>query len=178
MPREDDTTTTQHRGAAAALRLAASILGASGVALGAYGAHGGRHHPRLMTPGTLEQWKTAVVYQLVHAVAVLSISAVVVVEQGDNTAAVTTTRTSPTTKKAAAAASTVARRPFYYNHWATTVTRAGQCMALGSLLFSGSIYLLCLDLGPRKVLGPITPMGGLLMMAGWVMLGCGCGTST
>ena len=129
MPREDDTTTTtQHRGAAAALRLAASILGASGVALGAYGAHGGRHHPRLMTPGTLEQWKTAVLYQLVHAVAVLSISAVVDVGQDDD--AVTTTRHSPTK---AGAATTVSRRPFYY-YWAT-VTRAGQCMALGSLLF-------------------------------------------
>ena len=36
---------------------------------------------------------------------------------------------------------------------------AGQCMALGSLLFSGSIYGLCLGVGPRKVLGPTTPVG-------------------
>ncbi len=38
----------------------------------------------------------------------------------------------------------------------------------GILLFSGSIYGLVLG-GPR-VLGPITPMGGLLLIAGWLSL--------
>ena len=37
--------------------------------------------------------------------------------------------------------------------------RAGQFMAAGALLFSGSIYGLCLGVGPRKVLGPTTPIG-------------------
>lgn len=36
---------------------------------------------------------------------------------------------------------------------------------VGTLFFSGSLYLLSLG-GPR-VLGPITPLGGLLLMAGW-----------
>jgi uncharacterized membrane protein YgdD (TMEM256/DUF423 family) len=44
----------------------------------------------------------------------------------------------------------------------------------GILLFSGSLYLLaCRDLlgwGWLPVLGPITPVGGLLFMAGWVTL--------
>lgn len=51
--------------------------------------------------------------------------------------------------------------------------RAGKFMAAGSLLFSGSIYGLCLGVGPRKVLGPTTPIGGILMISGWVMLGLG-----
>ena len=41
------------------------------------------------------------------------------------------------------------------------------CFALGTLLFSGSIYLLSLGIGPRAVLGPVTPVGGVLLIAGW-----------
>jgi uncharacterized membrane protein YgdD (TMEM256/DUF423 family) len=41
----------------------------------------------------------------------------------------------------------------------------GNCWFAGVVLFSGSIYGLALG-GPR-LLGPVTPMGGLLMMAGW-----------
>ncbi|MDG2332602.1 MAG: DUF423 domain-containing protein [Myxococcota bacterium] len=39
---------------------------------------------------------------------------------------------------------------------------------LGTLLFSGSLYLLVLT--PMRWLGPITPVGGLLLIAGWVSL--------
>ncbi len=38
---------------------------------------------------------------------------------------------------------------------------------IGSLLFSGSIYCLSLDVA-RSVMGPITPLGGLLLIVGWV----------
>ena len=44
----------------------------------------------------------------------------------------------------------------------------GPSFVLGSLLFSGSLYGLALD-GP-KWLGPITPLGGLCLMIGWVLL--------
>lgn len=40
--------------------------------------------------------------------------------------------------------------------------------AAGMLLFSGSIYALVLG-GPRW-LGPVTPLGGLSLMAGWLAL--------
>lgn len=40
---------------------------------------------------------------------------------------------------------------------------------LGCVLFSGSIYALCLGL-PGIVFGPITPIGGILMTIGWGML--------
>jgi len=39
----------------------------------------------------------------------------------------------------------------------------------GAALFSGSIYGLCL-LENAKWLGPVTPLGGLLMMIGWLAL--------
>jgi len=39
----------------------------------------------------------------------------------------------------------------------------------GILLFSGSLYWLALE-GPRW-LGPITPLGGLSFMGGWIALG-------
>jgi len=42
---------------------------------------------------------------------------------------------------------------------------AGWCFALGVLLFSGSLYALALT-GTRW-LGAITPLGGLLFLAGW-----------
>ena len=44
----------------------------------------------------------------------------------------------------------------------------GLCFVVGSLLFSGSLYGLALD-GP-KWLGPVTPLGGLCLMIGWVLL--------
>eukprot|EP01006_Ploeotia_vitrea_P061101 TRINITY_DN77244_c0_g1_i1.p1 TRINITY_DN77244_c0_g1~~TRINITY_DN77244_c0_g1_i1.p1 ORF type:complete len:127 (+),score=1.06 TRINITY_DN77244_c0_g1_i1:28-408(+) len=47
--------------------------------------------------------------------------------------------------------------------WAT------RFFASGILLFSGSLYGLAL--GGPKILGPITPLGGLLFMAGWGSVG-------
>jgi uncharacterized membrane protein YgdD (TMEM256/DUF423 family) len=41
-------------------------------------------------------------------------------------------------------------------------------MGAGTLLFSGSIYLLVLT--SMRWLGPVTPLGGLLLIAGWVAL--------
>lgn len=55
------------------LLLAAGILGFSGVALGAFGAHGLKGV--LEAGNQLENWKTAVFYQLVHAVALLALAA-------------------------------------------------------------------------------------------------------
>jgi uncharacterized membrane protein YgdD (TMEM256/DUF423 family) len=51
------------------LLFAAGLLGASGVALGAFGAHALR--VQLTELGTRDRWETAVFYQLVHAVALL-----------------------------------------------------------------------------------------------------------
>lgn len=54
---------------------------------------------------------------------------------------------------------------------------AGRLFILGVFCFSGSIYLLsCGDLlgiGRWSWLGPVTPLGGLLFMAGWLLLAWG-----
>lgn len=49
----------------------------------------------------------------------------------------------------------------------------GWCFIIGTYLFSFSIYGLCLtSIGGNKwrFLGPITPIGGLLLVAGWLLL--------
>jgi uncharacterized membrane protein YgdD (TMEM256/DUF423 family) len=52
--------------------------------------------------------------------------------------------------------------------------QAYRLFGLGIIMFSGSLYLLCtrnvLGMDGLKILGPITPVGGLLFVAGWVML--------
>ena len=52
-----------------------------------------------------------------------------------------------------------------------TLRAAGVCLLLGTLLFSGSLYVLVL-MG-ITILGAITPIGGLLLMIGWVLIACG-----
>lgn len=47
-------------------------------------------------------------------------------------------------------------------------TASAIAFILGIVLFSGSIYALVLS-GPR-ILGPVTPLGGLCLMLGWVLL--------
>lgn len=51
------------------------------------------------------------------------------------------------------------------NAW---LPRAGWAMTAGIAIFSGSLYVLCLT-GTRW-LGAITPIGGALMIGGWVCL--------
>ena len=51
---------------------------------------------------------------------------------------------------------------------ATLLTWAAATMLVGIVLFSGSLYALALS-GVR-ILGAITPLGGLLFISGWVLL--------
>ncbi|CAE6446701.1 unnamed protein product [Rhizoctonia solani] len=47
---------------------------------------------------------------------------------------------------------------------------AGPAIALGTALFSGSIYLLVLKKEQFKFMGPVTPLGGLCLLAGYATL--------
>ena len=52
--------------------------------------------------------------------------------------------------------------------WGINLTMAGGFFIAGTLLFSGSLYLLALS--GMKWLGPITPLGGLCFIIGWVVI--------
>jgi len=47
------------------------------------------------------------------------------------------------------------------------------CMMLGTILFSGSLYFLStrtiLPFGELRFLGPVTPLGGFLLVIGWLL---------
>jgi uncharacterized membrane protein YgdD (TMEM256/DUF423 family) len=48
------------------------------------------------------------------------------------------------------------------------LTYSGYSFLAGTLVFSGTLYVLCLS--GITWLGAITPIGGVLMIAGWAML--------
>ena len=50
----------------------------------------------------------------------------------------------------------------------TMLSYSGYAMMLGTLIFSGSLYVLCFS--GVKWLGAITPIGGLALLAGWLLL--------
>ena len=103
----------------------AAIFGATGVALGAFGAHGLK--AILTANESLEIWRTASTYHLLHAIALLSL----------------------------------ASRPSGYGI-------AFKCFAIGLIVFSGSLYALAIT--NLKMLGAITPIGGLILIVGWISL--------
>lgn len=110
----------------------ASLLGITGVILGALGAHA---LEASLTPDQLESYKTAVRYQMWHALALLFL--------------------------------------FVASEHLKLVKITALLWTLGVLLFSGSIYLLSMQDSWGKDfswLGPVTPLGGLLMITGWVVL--------
>ena len=54
-------------------------------------------------------------------------------------------------------------------YWAFTY--ASFAFSIGIILFSGSLYLLTVF--GLKVFGPITPLGGIFLLAGWLLLSLG-----
>jgi len=62
----------------------------------------------------------------------------------------------------------------YLNNNASKLIRnAAYCFMVGVLFFSGSLYLLAtrnLSHIPTNIIGPVTPLGGLFFIAGWVFI--------
>ena len=52
--------------------------------------------------------------------------------------------------------------------WGINLSMAGVFFITGTLLFSGSLYLLALT--GLKWLGPITPLGGVCFIIGWIVI--------
>ncbi|PSW61795.1 DUF423 domain-containing protein [Photobacterium leiognathi subsp. mandapamensis] len=107
----------------------AAISGALTVGLGAFAAHGLKHH---LSPYLLDVFKTGVQYQAWHTLALLGCGIL----------------TRFLSLKA--------------------VSYAALFFAIGIICFSGSLYALALT--GIKWFGPITPMGGVCFIIGWVML--------
>ena len=113
------------------IRQIAAIFGIIAVIFGAFGAHALK--AQLSAPA-LENWKTAVNYQFIHALALLLVA------------------TLPTNR---------------------LIRLSAWFLVFGIVCFSGSLYLLSI----KEILtintalfGPITPIGGLFFIIGWVFL--------
>jgi uncharacterized membrane protein YgdD (TMEM256/DUF423 family) len=105
----------------------AMIMGIA-VAVGAFGAHA---IADTVTPERLEIWKTAVLYQAIHGLAII-LSGLCL---------------------------TIHNNPKFKT--------AGTLFSFGIAVFSGSLYaLVLLDIA---ILGAVTPIGGLALIAGWVL---------
>ncbi len=109
-----------------------SLLAATAVALGAFGAHLLR---KRTDEDGLRTWDTGIRYHMYHALGLIAIGLLQI---------------SP------AAAD------------ATWLEVSGGLLLAGMLLFSGPLYLLVLS--GRRWLGAIAPLGGLLLVAGWLAL--------
>lgn len=113
-----------------------AVLGALGIAAGAFGAHGLKAQ---LSPEMLTVFETGVRYHLIHALALLAVA-------------------------------------WATTHWASAaIHAAGWLFLVGVLLFSGSLYAMCLT-GVRA-LGAITPIGGAAFIMGWLLLAWGAWTS-
>lgn len=109
-----------------------AAAGFTGVALGAFAAHGLRAQ---LEPNLLAAFETGVRYQMYHAFALFAAA-------------------------------------WGWSRWQSRAfAAAGWIFVAGIVLFSGSLYALALS-GPRW-LGPVTPLGGAALLAGWVCLGWG-----
>lgn len=53
------------------------------------------------------------------------------------------------------------------------VAWAGRSFVAGIVVFAGSLY--AMGLGGPRVLGAVTPVGGVLLLAGWVLLALSAG---
>ena len=116
---------------ASRIRQIAAIFGIIAVIFGAFGAHALKAQ---LSATALENWKTAVNYQFIHALALLLLA------------------TLPTNR---------------------FIRLSSWFFVFGIVCFSGSLYLLSI----REILtiniaffGPITPIGGLFFIIGWVFL--------
>lgn len=105
-------------------RIAALVMFAA-VGLGAIGSHA--LEGRLEAAERVGTWDTAVLYHLIHGVALLVIAGL----------------------------GAHLRKPWW-------------CLLIGTVLFSGSLYVLCLT--GMKWLVAITPFGGVSLTLGWLWL--------
>ena len=115
--------------------MTAALLGALGVVLGAFGAHGLKE---LVPPETVTAFQTGAQYQMYHVFALLAIGIL------------------------------------WSKFSGKLLKLAGNFFLTGILLFSGSLYLITMlkaaDITGLGKIGIITPIGGVFLIAGWLLL--------
>ena len=119
--------------------IAASLNGFVAVAMGAFAAHGLRAR---LAPQALDWIETAARYEAVHALALIGVAIL-------SDRSVTAAGRTPTTPS-------------------TALRIAGWGFLAGTVLFSGSLYLM--GLTGWRALGIVTPVGGLSFLIGWAAL--------
>lgn len=134
--------------------LAAAALGGLAVAAGALATHGLRSQ---LSPTAIATFETAVRYQMYHALALLGVVSLLRWAQSESLAQVDP--------------SAPASSDNPHSHRCLIVS--GGAFILGSVLFCGSLYGLSLGvtlLSPVS-LGLLTPLGGAILLCGWLSLG-------
>lgn len=109
----------------------ATLLGALGIVLGAFGAHGLK---KIVSPSSVETFEVGVRYQMYHVFFLLF----------------------------------VGLSSFFSDQ---VKKRLLVMILIGILFFSGSIYLLTFNELPDfnvSFLGPITPIGGVVLISAWI----------
>ena len=104
------------------LKRTGAIMMFLGIALGAFGAHSFKEV--LVENGRMDTWDTAVLYHLIHGLAV-----------------------------------------WVLGYFAPNRRKVALCFVIGVSIFSGSLY--ALSLTNILWLGALTPIGGVLFLAGW-----------
>jgi uncharacterized membrane protein YgdD (TMEM256/DUF423 family) len=132
-----------------------SLYGAASVAFGAFGAHGLKS--RGISDAKIASWSTAAHYQVSRVIQkekyfLFQFNTHFQLKQLIHSVALVAVETA---------------FPGKQKIWAKSLLTAGMTM------FSGSIYLLVLDPQRFKAMGPITPLGGVALIGGWVALAVG-----
>ncbi len=112
-----------------------ALLLASGIAIGAVGAHVIKSR---LPPDRFDVLQTAVLYQLICGLGLLCVGLAL-------------------------------GRPA--TRGARLLAAGGNLVLAGALLFSGSLYLLLA--GAPRLLGAVTPLGGVCLILGWIVVAVG-----
>lgn len=116
------------------------IAGYSGAIAVVLGALGAHALKSKLTPDLLAAFETAVRYHLIHSLVLFVLGGMLHVQESA------------------------------FNK--SRIVLASKLFLAGMICFSGSIYLLSTrslwDAEFLKILGPITPIGGILLVAGWI----------
>ena len=127
------------------LALAAALLGFSAVLLGAAGSHA----INLSTAAAAQRWNTALQIHYFQAAALLALAALSVAQSVLRSVPISSTQHTTTTGS-------------------ELLLVPGWIQLLGTLLFCGSLYLRALQINVLP--GWITPLGGLTLLSGWLLL--------